>query len=217
MRPWRASCCVCRDTMTAQGTHKSNQTVSDEQVRGVAALANLELTPEELPAMGRDLNAILGYIAQLNELDVANVAPMAQVSEIVPDATARKGRGDTAARGHAGAVPGARAGDAGGAGDGWRILQGSAGDWTMSSETYDATAPGMTLRELGQGVISGKVKAAELVSGYLERIAERNPEINAYLSVANESAQRTAEIWMRRHGVAIRWDRWPACRWASRT
>ena len=62
----------------------------------------------------------------------------------------------------------------------------------MSSETYDATAPGMTLRELGQGVISGKVKAAELVSGYLERIAERNPEINAYLSVANESAQQTA-------------------------
>ena len=36
------------------------------------------------------------------------------------------------------------------------------------------------------------MKAAELVSGYLERIAERNPEINAYLSVANESAQRTA-------------------------
>ena len=51
----------------------------------VAALANLELTPEELPAMGRDLNAILGYIAQLNELDVANVAPMAQVSEIIAD------------------------------------------------------------------------------------------------------------------------------------
>ena len=35
--------------------------------------------------MGRDLNAILGYIAQLNELDVADVAPMAQVTEIVPD------------------------------------------------------------------------------------------------------------------------------------
>ena len=32
--------------------------------------------------MGRDLNAILGYIAQLNELDVAKVSPMAQVSEL---------------------------------------------------------------------------------------------------------------------------------------
>jgi aspartyl-tRNA(Asn)/glutamyl-tRNA(Gln) amidotransferase subunit C len=76
--------------MTERPSEKSIQTVSDEQVLQVAALANLELTPEELPAMGRDLNAILGYIAQLNELDVANVAPMAQVSEIVrgiiPDA-----------------------------------------------------------------------------------------------------------------------------------
>jgi aspartyl-tRNA(Asn)/glutamyl-tRNA(Gln) amidotransferase subunit C len=78
--------------MTERASEKSIQTVSDEQVRQVAALANLELTPEELPAMGRDLNAILGYIAQLNELDVKNVAPMAQVTEIVagavPDAEA---------------------------------------------------------------------------------------------------------------------------------
>jgi aspartyl-tRNA(Asn)/glutamyl-tRNA(Gln) amidotransferase subunit C len=72
--------------MTERANEKSIQTVSDEQVLQVAALANLELTPEELPAMGRDLNAILGYIAQLNELDVANVAPMAQVTEIIPDA-----------------------------------------------------------------------------------------------------------------------------------
>jgi aspartyl-tRNA(Asn)/glutamyl-tRNA(Gln) amidotransferase subunit C len=71
--------------MTERANEKSIQTVSDEQVRQVAALANLELTPEELPAMGRDLNAILGYIAQLNELDVKNVAPMAQVSEIISD------------------------------------------------------------------------------------------------------------------------------------
>src|ERR1700728_355478 len=69
--------------MSERASETSIQTVSDEQVLQVAALANLELTPEELPAMGRDLNAILGYIAQLNELDVAQVAPMAQVSEIV--------------------------------------------------------------------------------------------------------------------------------------
>jgi aspartyl-tRNA(Asn)/glutamyl-tRNA(Gln) amidotransferase subunit C len=60
-----------------------SHTVSEEQVQQVAALANLELTPEELPAMRRDLNAILGYIAQLNELDVADVPAMAQVSEVV--------------------------------------------------------------------------------------------------------------------------------------
>jgi aspartyl-tRNA(Asn)/glutamyl-tRNA(Gln) amidotransferase subunit C len=81
---------MLRAHMTERITRNSTQTVSEEQVLQVAALANLELTPEELPAMGRDLNAILGYIAQLNELDVANVAPMAQVSEIaagiIPDA-----------------------------------------------------------------------------------------------------------------------------------
>jgi aspartyl-tRNA(Asn)/glutamyl-tRNA(Gln) amidotransferase subunit C len=60
-----------------------SHTVSEEQVQQVAALANLELTPEELPAMRRDLNAILGYIGQLNELDVTDVPPMAQVSEVL--------------------------------------------------------------------------------------------------------------------------------------
>jgi aspartyl-tRNA(Asn)/glutamyl-tRNA(Gln) amidotransferase subunit C len=66
-------------------TDSTTQTVSEEKVLQVAALASLELTPEELPAMRRDLNAILGYIAQLSEVNVANVAPMAQVSEIIPD------------------------------------------------------------------------------------------------------------------------------------
>lgn len=40
--------------------------------------------------MRRDLNAVLGYIAQLSELDVANVPPMAQVTEIIPDAIGRE-------------------------------------------------------------------------------------------------------------------------------
>jgi aspartyl-tRNA(Asn)/glutamyl-tRNA(Gln) amidotransferase subunit C len=69
--------------MTETTSTSTSQAVSEEQVLQAAALANLELTPEELPAMGRDLNAILGYIAQLNELNVAQVAPMSQVSEIV--------------------------------------------------------------------------------------------------------------------------------------
>ena len=43
--------------------------VTIEDVRRVAELANLELTAEEEPRMQRDLNAILGHIAQLNELD----------------------------------------------------------------------------------------------------------------------------------------------------
>ncbi len=57
--------------------------VSREDVRRVAELANLELTPEEEPRMQRDLNAILGYIDQLNELNTRGIAPMAQVSEML--------------------------------------------------------------------------------------------------------------------------------------
>ena len=57
--------------------------VTIEDVRRVAELANLELTSEEEPLMQRDLNAILGHIAQLSELDTADVPAMAQVGEML--------------------------------------------------------------------------------------------------------------------------------------
>ena len=57
--------------------------VRAEDVRRVAELANLELSAEEETRMRRDLNAILDYVAQLSELDTAQVEPMAQVSEVL--------------------------------------------------------------------------------------------------------------------------------------
>ncbi len=57
--------------------------VSVDEVGRVAELANLELTAEEVPRMQRDLNAILGYIAQLNEVDTTGVEPMAQVGDAI--------------------------------------------------------------------------------------------------------------------------------------
>lgn len=57
--------------------------VSAEDVRHVADLANLELTGQEEQAMIRDLNAILGHLDQLNELNVSEIEPMAQVSEVL--------------------------------------------------------------------------------------------------------------------------------------
>ncbi|HKF46802.1 MAG TPA: Asp-tRNA(Asn)/Glu-tRNA(Gln) amidotransferase subunit GatC [Terracidiphilus sp.] len=56
--------------------------VTIEDVERVAELANLELAPDEKPRMLRDLNAILDYVAELNELDTSGVAPLAQVSEL---------------------------------------------------------------------------------------------------------------------------------------
>src|SRR5579875_2016058 len=66
--------------------------VSDDEVRHVADLASLELTPDELPRMARDLNSILGYIAQMNELNTADVPPMAQVSEVLGLTPASQGQ-----------------------------------------------------------------------------------------------------------------------------
>ena len=69
----------------------TTEKVTLEQVEHVAALANLALTPEELPRMAHDLNAILGYVDQLSELDTADVPPMAQVSEILGTQPALEG------------------------------------------------------------------------------------------------------------------------------
>ncbi len=54
-----------------------------EDVDRVAELAHLELTPAETGAMLHDLNAILDYVAELNELDTSGVVPLAQVTELL--------------------------------------------------------------------------------------------------------------------------------------
>jgi aspartyl-tRNA(Asn)/glutamyl-tRNA(Gln) amidotransferase subunit C len=56
--------------------------VTVEDVERVAELAHLKLKPEETPRMLHDLNAILDYVAELNELNTAGVAPLAQVNEL---------------------------------------------------------------------------------------------------------------------------------------
>ncbi len=55
--------------------------VTDKDVAYVADLANLELTEDERRGMLRDLNSILDYVDRLNELDISDVPPMAQVSD----------------------------------------------------------------------------------------------------------------------------------------
>jgi aspartyl-tRNA(Asn)/glutamyl-tRNA(Gln) amidotransferase subunit C len=67
--------------------------VTVEDVERVAELAHLKLTPEESDGMQRDLNAILDYVAELNELDTKGVMPLEQVSEL-GDALPRAPRAD---------------------------------------------------------------------------------------------------------------------------
>ena len=76
-------------------SEQSDVTLDD--VRRVAELANLELTAEEEPRMQKDLNAILGYIARLGELNTSDVPAMAQVGEMlgaVVEATGEELRSD---------------------------------------------------------------------------------------------------------------------------
>jgi len=45
-----------------------------------------------------------------------------------------------------------------------------------------------TLAELREGIISGRTKAVDLAAGYYDRIARKNPRLNAYLSLTKERA-----------------------------
>ena len=53
--------------------------ITEKDVRYVAELAHLDLTPEEQSQFLTQLNSILEYVSQLSELDTSAVEPMAQV------------------------------------------------------------------------------------------------------------------------------------------
>jgi aspartyl-tRNA(Asn)/glutamyl-tRNA(Gln) amidotransferase subunit C len=66
--------------------------ISREDVLRVAELAYLDLTEAELETYRAQVDDILEYIGKLNELDTANVEPMAQVlaDDQTADATLRE-------------------------------------------------------------------------------------------------------------------------------
>lgn len=61
---------------------RMSEKVTVAEVERVAELAHLELTSEERGRMLHDLNVILDYVAELDELDTAGVEPLAEVSEL---------------------------------------------------------------------------------------------------------------------------------------
>lgn len=65
--------------------------ITEEQVRYVAHLANLNLTDAEIAHFRADLDGILVHIDKLNEADTTGVEPMAQVLvDTEPDAALRE-------------------------------------------------------------------------------------------------------------------------------
>ncbi len=54
--------------------------IDTETARRVAHLARIAVPDEELPALAAEFNTILGFIEQLNEVDVEGVEPMTSVT-----------------------------------------------------------------------------------------------------------------------------------------
>ena len=54
--------------------------IDNETARKVAHLARIKVEEKDLPALAGEFNAILGFIEQLNEVDVEGVEPMVSVS-----------------------------------------------------------------------------------------------------------------------------------------
>lgn len=54
--------------------------ISEEQVRHLAKLANLDLPAAEVSRYARELEAIVGYVEQLSQVDTRGVEPIANVA-----------------------------------------------------------------------------------------------------------------------------------------
>ena len=56
--------------------------IKSEDILHLAELSNLTLSKEEIDSLGRDLQDIIKYISQLDDLDVSDVEPTYQVFEM---------------------------------------------------------------------------------------------------------------------------------------
>ncbi len=54
--------------------------VDKDTVKRIARLARIRVTEEQLESYQGELNAILGFVEQLNEVDVSGVEPMTSVT-----------------------------------------------------------------------------------------------------------------------------------------
>ena len=54
--------------------------IDENTAARVAKLARIKVDPEALPALAGEFNTILGFIEQLNEVDIEGVEPMTSVT-----------------------------------------------------------------------------------------------------------------------------------------
>ena len=72
--------------------------ITSEEIRHVAILARLDLTPDEQERLTGQLGRILEYMDKLNELDTSGVEPMSHAVDAVNVLRPDRGRQPTADR-----------------------------------------------------------------------------------------------------------------------
>ena len=56
--------------------------ITQSDVRHLAQLSNLQLTPDEVASLQSDLQNIIGYVQLLDELDTSGIEPTYQVTDL---------------------------------------------------------------------------------------------------------------------------------------
>lgn len=62
-------------------SNSPQQTISQEQIKTLTRLCRIHCSDEEEASLRADLEKMLGYVAQLNSVDTADVPPCLQVIE----------------------------------------------------------------------------------------------------------------------------------------
>jgi len=68
-----------RGAVLNRGRAMSSPPITRDEVLTIARLAHLDLSPDEVERMTRELGGILAYVKQLEEVDTAGVPPTAHV------------------------------------------------------------------------------------------------------------------------------------------
>ena len=144
--------------------------ISKEEVLKVARLARLELTDEEVTRFQEQLSAILEAVSKVSELDLSDVPPTAHPLEIQ----------NAWAEDEPAAVIDARRRLLERAGPRRRPVSGAAGVST-AIDTLRLTA-----EEARRLIESREISGAELFAAYVTAIGERDPELHAYLTLADD-------------------------------
>jgi aspartyl-tRNA(Asn)/glutamyl-tRNA(Gln) amidotransferase subunit C len=76
-----AALLVSRETFRIPPIKGPKMSVDEKMARRIATLARIGVSDAQLPALAKELSAILGFVEQLSELDTSGVKPLTSAVE----------------------------------------------------------------------------------------------------------------------------------------